>query len=66
MTELILGAITMEQTMTHEAIKRANRYDVIDYLNQLTNRILVAVPQGEDRDLLLTDLKRAKELVNNL
>jgi hypothetical protein len=56
----------MEQTMTHEAIKRANRYDVIDYLNQLTNRILVAVPQGEDRDLLLTDLKRAKELVNNL
>lgn len=63
---LILGSITMEQAVAHEAIHRADRYEVIDYLNQVTNRILVAVPQGEDRDNILSDLKRAKELVNNL
>ena len=45
---------------------RIVKYDVIDYLNQMTNTILSSIPNSEPRDSLLQDLKRAKELVNNL
>ena len=55
----------MEQQVCCEMNRRTKVYEIIDYLNQMTNRILIAVPQGEDRDTILSDLKRAKELVNN-
>lgn len=45
---------------------RVQKYEVIDYLNQVTNKMLVEVPSGSGRDSMLQDMKRAKELVNNL
>jgi len=59
----------MEQVVTKEAILRITKYDVLEYLNQMTNRIIVTMSACADKDelyLLLEDLKRAKELVNNL
>jgi len=45
---------------------RIDKYEVMDYLNQVTNRILTVLKDSEDRNSILMDLKRAKELVNNL
>ena len=56
----------MEQTLTKEAINRADRYEAIDYLNQIKLRLLTELPHSELRDNLFMDLKRATELVNNL
>lgn len=63
-----IGSIVLNESpkVIHDMNLRAEKYEIIDYLNQLTNRILVAVPQGEDRDTLLSDLKRSKELVPSL
>jgi len=47
-------------------VVRIGKYDVIDHLNQLTNIIISSVNPSDDRDKMLLELKRAKELVNNL
>lgn len=62
----LLGKIELSDTLTSGADLRIAKYDVIDYLNQVTNKMLVVMPGGEERDSILQDLKRAKELVNNL
>jgi hypothetical protein len=52
---------------THEMNLRVQKYEIIDYLNNLTNKILTSMPHdSEDRIQILMDLKRAKDLVNNL
>lgn len=55
-----------DERLTHAMELRVQKYEVLDYLNQMTNTILSGVPQGDTRDTLLMDLKRAKELVNNI
>ena len=56
----------MTDTNTTGADLRIGKYDIIDYLNNLTNDVLVNFSQGVQRDKMLLDLKRVKELVNNL
>lgn len=45
---------------------RIGVYDVIEGLNQCTNKIIAYMPQGVERDEILDELKNTKRLVNRL
>lgn len=45
---------------------RISKYDMIDHLNNCTNIALISIPQSDERDNLLIEFKRLKEIVNNL
>ena len=61
-----LGESVIEERKNREMSLRVNKYSVIDYLNSIHNKMLVFCPASPDRDDMFMDLKRAKELVNNL
>ena len=56
----------IKESLERSAMLRISKYEIIDYLNQMTNTLLSQIPNSDARDNLLQDLKRAKELVNNL
>lgn len=45
---------------------RISKYDVIDHLNGLSNIIMESSLSGDERNNLLNEVKRTKELVNNI
>jgi hypothetical protein len=49
----------------HDIDTRITRYDILDYLNNCTNMVR-AMADSDKRNVLIDELKRIKELVNNL
>ena len=64
--QMVIGRVNLNDTMTAGADLRIAKYEIIDYLNQVTSKIIAELSEGEVRYQILSDLKRAKELVNNL
>ena len=62
--EQVVGSI--ELNLNKDIDLRISKYELIDMLNNCTNIALSDIPQGNTRDNLLMELKRLKEIVNNL
>lgn len=64
---LTLGDINqLTETIAKDLDLRVSKYEMIDLLNNCTNIALSEIPQGDVRDTLLIEIKRLKEIVNNL
>ena len=59
-----VGKIELSEKL-HDIDTRITRYDLIDYLNNCSNMVM-SMTKSDKRDSLLAELKRIKELVNNL
>lgn len=66
MEDMAVGTIEFAQAPFKETEIRIKRYQMIDHLNQVTNIILSSYPQSNDRNNLLDEIKKLKELANNL
>lgn len=62
--ETTVGKIELSEKL-HDIDTRITRYDILDYLNNCTNMVR-AMAESDKRNILIDELKRIKELVNNL
>ncbi len=62
--ETTVGKIELSEKL-HDIDTRITRYDLLDYLNNCSNMVM-SMAKSDKRDFLLSELKRIKELVNNL
>ena len=65
MNNLVVGKVEL-QDKTNGIALRIQKYELIDNLNQCTNIIIAGIPPSIERDELLDQIKRVKELANNL
>lgn len=64
---ITIGGINqLTENIAKDLDLRVSKYEMIDLLNNCTNIALSEIPQGDVRDTLLIEIKRLKEIVNNL
>lgn len=61
-----IGKIELRDRVDSHPYHRILVYEIIDHLNNISNKIMEQMKPGNNRDSLLDDIKRVKEIVNKV